>query len=155
MPIFRGENRPSRTEKTGRGADSAPAATFEMGSSVKNAYLFLGFVKENGDWYSFLRAVGYLLVFKETMIIGSGKIKGNCDADLVLYAVVGYYEKKFEKAVIVSSDGDLAVLVHFLKERGILRILLSPSDQCSYLLRKANVPLVYLNTQRNILEKTC
>lgn len=80
--------------------------------------------------------------------------KGNCDADLVLQVACDAYENKFEKAIIVSSDGDYASLVKFLKERDKLRIILSPhtKDLCSILLKRMNVPISYLNDQKSILQ---
>lgn len=86
---------------------------------------------------------------------GSGKPKGNCDADLVLQTVCDTYENKFDKAIIVLSDGDYASLVKFLKERGKLRIILSPhtKDFCSILLKRINSPIAYLNDQKSILQK--
>jgi len=70
----------------------------------------------------------------------------------VLKAVVDFYEKKFDEAVVVSSDGDYAELVDFLKSKGALMVVISPSNKCSYLLRKQNIPLLYLDTQREKME---
>ena len=39
-----------------------------------------------------------------------------------------------------------------LKEKLALRLLISPNNKCSYLLRKQNIPLLYLSTQRAKLE---
>lgn len=74
----------------------------------------------------------YVLVYKEVTYDERGKIKGNCDADLVLKSVVDFYEKRSENAIIVASDGDYAGLVKFLKEKNVLRTLLSPSNKCSF-----------------------
>ena len=46
-----------------------------------------------------------------------GKHKGNIDADLVLQAVVDCCEGRFDKAVIITSDGDFYSLVNFLYQR--------------------------------------
>ena len=119
--------------------------------NIVNAYLFIGFVAENKNLYTHLQEAGFILVYKEVTYDGTGAVKGNCDALLVLKAVSDFYEHHFEKAVIVSSDGDYAELVNFLKEREALRIVISPSNNCSYLLRKQNIPLLYLNTQRGKL----
>lgn len=119
---------------------------------VKNAYLFIGFISKNKNLYLKLQEVGYILVYKEITYDGMGKIKGNCDADLVLKTITDYYEKKFNNAVIVASDGDYAGLVSFLKERNVLQMVVSPSNKCSYLLRKLNIPLLYINTQKRKLE---
>lgn len=119
--------------------------------SVERAYIFLGLVHGNKDLYTFLQEAGFTLVFKETTYDGSGKVKGNCDADLVLKAIVDYYENEFNKVLIVSSDGDYAGLVNFFKGKEVLLSLVSPSNKCSFLLRKLNIPLVYLTSQRNKL----
>lgn len=119
---------------------------------VIRAYLFLGLVPKYKDLYTNLQEAGFTLVFKETTYDGEGRIKGNCDADLVLKAAIDYYEKKFDKAILVSSDGDYACLAKFFKDKNVLRSLVSPSNKCSFLLRKINIPILYLHTQRSILE---
>lgn len=121
--------------------------------NISNAYLFIGFVSKNKNLYTYLQEAGFILVYKEIMYDGNGLVKGNCDAALVLKATSDFYEKHFNKAVLVSSDGDYAELVDFLKKREAFKMLVSPSNKCSYLLRKQNIPLLYLDTQRGKLEK--
>jgi len=121
--------------------------------SIQTAYLFIGLIPKYKELYTYLQECGFTLVFKEVVYGGGGKAKGNCDADLVLKAVVDCYEKQFDKAVLVTSDGDYAGLVNFLKERSAFLSLVSPSNKCSFLLRKLNIHLVYLNTQRSKLDK--
>ena len=56
---------------------------------VERAYLFIGQVEGNESLYSDLQEMGYILVFKPaTQYMASGKltVKGNVDAELVLYA---------------------------------------------------------------------
>ncbi|MEK7652998.1 MAG: NYN domain-containing protein [Patescibacteria group bacterium] len=118
---------------------------------VERAYLFIGLVPKHKDIYTFLQEVGFTLVFKETTCDGDGKVKGNCDADLVLWAVRDTFENNFEKCIIVSSDGDYAGLVKFLLEKNKLRAVLSPNNKCSVLLKRINVPIAYLDNQKNIL----
>ena len=120
---------------------------------ITNAYIFIGLIPGKKDLYTSLQEMGYVLVYKEVTYDGTGRVKGNCDASLVLTTVSNYYEKKFSAAVIVSSDGDYAELIQFLKEKKALRALVSPSQKCSYLLRKQNIPLVYLQTQKSTLER--
>ena len=119
---------------------------------VSRAYLFLGLVPKYKNVYTSLQEAGFTLVFKETTYDNEGRVKGNCDADLVLKAAVDYYEKRFNKAILVSSDGDYACLAAFFKEKEVLRSLVSPSNKCSFLLRKINIPILYLDTQRRILK---
>src|SRR3990167_5333617 len=81
--------------------------------AVERAYLFIGLVPKHKEIYTFLQEAGLTLVFKETTYDGNGNVKGNCEADLVLWVVRDSYEHAFEKAIIVSSDGDYASLVKF------------------------------------------
>lgn len=121
---------------------------------VKNAYIFIGLIPKYKDLYKYLQECGFTLVFKEVIYDGNGKAKGNCDADLVLQATRDAYENKFGAAIIVSSDGDYAGLVKFLKERGKLRTILSPHTKnlCSILLKRTDAPIAYLNDQKSILQ---
>jgi uncharacterized LabA/DUF88 family protein len=118
----------------------------------QKVYLFIGFIEEKHSLYIQLERLGYTLIYKEVTYDGQGKAKGNCDADLVLKVVSDFYEKRFDSAVLVTSDGDFSGLVKFLRNRKVFRILLSPRETCSYLLRKLNIPIVYLATQREKLE---
>lgn len=122
---------------------------------VKRAYIFIGLVSKYKDLYTYLQEAGFTLIFKETIYDGEGNIKGNCDADLVLQATRDYYENKFQKAIIVSSDGDYASLVKFLKEGDRISTVLSPAnkEKCSILLKRTGVAIVYLNDKQHILEK--
>jgi uncharacterized LabA/DUF88 family protein len=119
--------------------------------SVSHAYIFIGFIPKHKDLYVRLQDAGFTLVFKEVTYDGSGEAKGNCDADLVLWAVRDAYEKFCDRAVLVSSDGDYASLVSFLDERSRLEAIVSPRSTCSILLKKLNVPIVYLETQKTNL----
>ena len=103
---------------------------------VETAYLFIGFVALNQDLYDNLQKAGFILKFKPTVPDADGKIKGNCDADLVLHAALTLEE--YGRAVIVSSDGDFYSLVQYLYEHDKLETVLSPNMQhCSSLLKRA------------------
>jgi uncharacterized LabA/DUF88 family protein len=104
--------------------------------AVETAYMFIGYMEENQDLYSSLQKSGYILVFKEILKNKDGFVKGNCDAELVLQAMIDY--EKYEKAVIVSGDGDFACLVRHLKKQGKLEKVLVPNgSRYSALLKKA------------------
>jgi len=62
-------------------------------------------------------------------------VKGNVDAELVLEAMVQY--EKYNKAVIVSGDGDFACLIKHLYKNNKLAIVLVPNwQQYSVLIKK-------------------
>jgi hypothetical protein len=53
---------------------------------IAKAFLFIGYVYENRDLYITLQKSGYILVFKPTLKLPNGRVKGNVDAELVLQA---------------------------------------------------------------------
>jgi hypothetical protein len=119
-----------------------------------HVFLFIGHLPSQQKLYRELLTHGFDLIYKEVVIDDKGKIKGNCDADLVLKCVSDFYENKFTSMVLISSDGDYAGLVKFMKERDHFHLLISPSNKCSFLLRKLNIPILYLITQKNKINKT-
>jgi len=118
---------------------------------VTKAYYFIGLVPEQKNLYLFLQEAGYVLVFKEISYDKEGNAKGNCDADLVLKSVIDAYENSCDKQVLITSDGDFSGLAKFLDEKGNLETILSPSiaSKCSILLKRTNLPIVYLKDVKN------
>jgi uncharacterized LabA/DUF88 family protein len=103
---------------------------------VDKAYYFIGYVPGNNDLYNSLQSYGYSLIFKPISMGKGGKTKGNCDAELVLQAMIDFAE--YQKAVLVTSDGDFACLVNYLKKMGKLECVLASSwGGCSHLLKSA------------------
>lgn len=119
---------------------------------VTKAYMFIGFVALNQSLYDNLQEAGFILKFKPTIPDSDGKIKGNIDADLVLGAVLELNE--YDRAVIVSSDGDFYSLVQFLYENNKLKIVLSPDiENCSSLLEQTSKEKIwFMNELRDKLE---
>ena len=102
---------------------------------VKKAYFFIGYLSENKKLYQKLREAGFVLVFKPTLKNVDGEVKGNCDAELVLQAMIDF--QQYKKAVIVSGDGDFYCLIKYLDSKNKFAKLLAPSHtSCSSLLRK-------------------
>ena len=60
-------------------------------------------------------------------------VKGNIDADLVLYAMKEL--PNYDKAVIVSGDGDFFGLIEYLAQQGKLLKVLTPNQRYSTLLK--------------------
>jgi uncharacterized LabA/DUF88 family protein len=94
---------------------------------VKKAYMFIGMVNTNQQLYSALQDFGYHLVFKPTLATKQGELKGNVDAEMVLYALTQI--NQYDQAVIVSGDGDFYTLVQYLKSQGKLKSLLVPNEK--------------------------
>jgi|SRR3989344_4643190 len=119
---------------------------------VSKAYMFIGFVALNQRLYDRLQEAGFILKFKPTIPDGEGKIKGNIDADLVLRSVIEMNE--YDKAIIVSNDGDFYSLVEYLYENKKLETVLSPNKNfCSNLLmHTAKERIQFMNELRGRLE---
>ncbi len=108
-------------------------------------YLFIGFIKEKIDFYLYLRECGFIIIFKPT-IPAAGIVKGNCDAELVLKATSDFYEKNFDKAILITGDGDFGCLVVFLAENSALYMVIAPNKyKCSSLLKDKNIEITFLN----------
>jgi len=118
---------------------------------VTEAFYFIGKVPGNEQLYSNLESYGYNLVFKPTLHIPGKGYKGNCDAELVLEAMKRLDE--YDKAVIVTSDGDFRCLVEHLLQIGKLERVLAPCRVgCSVLLRKtAGARIDYFDNLREKL----
>jgi uncharacterized LabA/DUF88 family protein len=119
---------------------------------VAKAYLFIGFVPTNKSLYENLARWDFELVFKPVTINGDDSIKGNIDADLVLRAVIEI--ENYDKAMIVSSDGDFYSLVKYLDEKEKLEaVLTSEKDSCSLFLQEAaKDKMIFLDEMRQKLE---
>ncbi|MBU3965633.1 NYN domain-containing protein [Patescibacteria group bacterium] len=104
---------------------------------VEKAYLFIGFVPGNQMLYTELQKAGYICIFKPTLEIkenGKIRVKGNVDAELVLHAMIEY--SNYQKAVIVSGDGDFYCLIEYLVKQNKLLKIIVPNIRFSSLLRK-------------------
>lgn len=102
---------------------------------IDKALLCIGYIKQNEKLYGQLKSYGYDLVFKPTVKDNQGKSKGNVDAELVLHSAAIEFPK-YDKAVIVSGDGDFYCLHQYLeKSHKLLRIIIPNSKSESSLLR--------------------
>lgn len=119
---------------------------------VTDAYMFIGHMPEHEDMYLQLHDAGYLIVLKPTFDMSKPQkvevekkedpekpedkkpVKGNVDAELVLWAVKEM--KNYQKAVIVSGDGDFYSLVEYLQAEKKLLHLLAPNSHYSSLYNK-------------------
>ena len=93
---------------------------------VERAYIFLGYDETKRFLYQKMEKSGFVAIFKETSISSDGGLKGNCDSDMVLRICMDFWN--FDKAVMISGDGDFYSTCEVLDSAGKLRIMLAPSD---------------------------
>ena len=119
---------------------------------ISKALLFIGYVEGNEDLYKSFQEAGFICIFKPTLKYKDGTTKGNCDAELVLHAMIEY--KNYAKAVIITGDGDFHCLVKYLIENQKLKAILIPNqNKFSALLKLKNFRpyLKYMNNLENKL----
>jgi len=119
--------------------------------NITNAFIFIGYIDTNQNLYTSLQKDGYILIFKPTLTLPDGKAKGNVDAELVLHTMVEYPD--YDKAFIVSGDGDFYCLVDYLKGKDkLLKLMIPNRNRYSSLLRKFSKEMVFMNDLRGKLE---
>lgn len=122
---------------------------------VMKTFLFIGYVAGNEALYTFLQKSGYIVIFKPTLEYkkeGESYTKGNVDAELVLHTMIEY--QNYDKAIIVSGDGDFHCLIEYLeKQRKLLHILIPNPKRYSALLRKFRKYFIYVDGLRKKVGK--
>jgi uncharacterized LabA/DUF88 family protein len=121
--------------------------------NVKKAYLFIGYIEKNASLYQKLQEFGYVLIFKPVLSIRKENrviYKGNVDAELVLHTMI--QKENFDKAIIVSGDGDFYCLIEYLYKEDFLCKVVTPNDKFSSLLREFGGYIVDITLLRDKLE---
>ncbi|KKQ60047.1 MAG: hypothetical protein US80_C0003G0040 [Candidatus Daviesbacteria bacterium GW2011_GWA2_38_17] len=113
---------------------------------VQKAFLFIGYIPKNQSLYDSLNKAGYKIIFKPTVKgkkKGLGKTKGNVDAELVLHSMIEF--PNYNKAIIISGDGDFYCLAEYLDKKNKLAKIIVPNDKYSSLLRRFAKYIVSVN----------
>ncbi len=120
---------------------------------VQKAFLFIGYVPGNESLYTFLQKSGYIIIFKPTLEFkkqGKRITKGNIDAELVLHTMIEY--PHYDKAIIISGDGDFHCLIEYLdKKQKLFHILIPHPQKYSALLRRFRKYFIYIQELENKL----
>ena len=121
--------------------------------NVEKALVFYGYVKEHEKMYDYLRRAGFEVVLQDATTLPSGNIKGNVDVNLTIHALMNI--AKYQKAVLISADGDFQPLVLLLNKQAKHTLVISPAPKAdtSRLLRSAAAGnFVYME---DIRDKIC
>ncbi|MEK7615603.1 MAG: NYN domain-containing protein [Patescibacteria group bacterium] len=118
---------------------------------VSKAYLFIGYVEGNQWLYTSLQDAGFICIFKPTLQYKDGTTKGNCDAELVLHAMIEY--PIYNQAVIVTGDGDFYCLVEHLIGQKKLKAILIPNRFKFSALLKLSLVRPFLRYMNDLKEK--
>ena len=124
--------------------------------NIDQAFMFIGLVSNNQQLYTELQKAGFVLVFKPTVQYfqdGKQTVKGNVDAELVLHAAAIQFNN-YDKAIIISNDGDFACLVEYLVDNDKLLHVLTPNSKYSKLLKPFSSHIIDLSKLRASIEYT-
>ena len=120
---------------------------------VETAFVFIGYVPGNEGLYAYLQRAGFVVIHKPTLEVRRGRdviIKGNVDAELVLHTMIEW--NNYDRAVIVSGDGDFHCLIeHLIKHHRLLKLIIPNPRKYSALLRVFHQHIVYMHTLRQKL----
>ena len=122
---------------------------------VSEAFMFIGYVPTNQSLYTKLQKAGFVLVYKTAVTYshkGKTIVKGNVDAELVLYSAAIEYPN-YDKAIIVTNDGDFLCLVQYLDTHDKLLKIIAPNKKYSTLFRPYRNQILTLDLFKNSLEK--
>ncbi|CAN5147451.1 hypothetical protein BH11PAT3_BH11PAT3_2540 [soil metagenome] len=116
---------------------------------VSKAFLFLGYIEGNNKLYAKLQEAGFICIWKPVLTYKDGTVKGNVDAELVLHTMIQL--PNFNKAVVVTGDGDFYCLIQHLLELNKLQTVLVPDHhKYSALLKKfAKKNIAFMNDLKN------
>jgi uncharacterized LabA/DUF88 family protein len=129
--------------------------------NVTKAYMFIGHVPEFEDLYIQMHDSGYLVVLKPTLETNKKvseekeqgetqkAVKGNIDAELVLYAMKEL--SNYQKAIIISGDGDFYCLAEYLANKNRLLHIMTPNWQYSSLLKPFDNYIIRIDQLRHQL----
>ena len=121
---------------------------------ITKAFLCIGYVKGNEGLYKYLQESGYICIFKPTLELPDGEVKGNVDAELVLHTMI--HLKDFDKALIVTGDGDFHCLIeHLLQREKLLGLMVPNHKKYSALLKRKDFRSYtrFVSDARNKVEK--
>lgn len=127
--------------------------------NVKEAFMFIGYMPENEDLYTQMHDAGYLVALKPTLDMFANPedakkedkppTKGNVDTELVMYVMKEM--DNYDKAIIVSGDGDFYSLIEYLRDKNKLLHIMTPNWKYSTLLKPFESYIIRLDTMKHKL----
>ena len=112
---------------------------------VERAFLFIGYIEGNNRAVYRPSGARFICIFKPVLTYKDGTVKGNVDAELVLHTMIRF--KAFDKAIIVTGDGDFYCLIQYLLEKDKLQTVLVPNrlKYSALLKRFAGKHIAFMN----------
>lgn len=123
---------------------------------ISQAYYFIGYLNEkHTDMYKAIREAGFSVIYKEHHQNAKSEKKGNVDTDIVFETMKGLLESEFNKAVLISGDGDYKKMVYYLVGKYKFKKILFPNKKYASSLYKplGSEYFDYLENLRKYIDK--
>ena len=122
--------------------------------NVVEAYMFIGYMQEHEAMYKQMYNFGFNVILKPTVGMFTKEedrsfTKGNVDVELVLQVMLEW--PNYDRAIVISGDGDFYSLIdHLVKEKKLLKLMV-PTKRYSSLLTSFDPWIVRLDELRKEL----
>ncbi|OGH64095.1 MAG: hypothetical protein A2821_02275 [Candidatus Magasanikbacteria bacterium RIFCSPHIGHO2_01_FULL_41_23] len=112
---------------------------------ITKVFMFMGYLPSEQALYTFLRQSGFTLIFKHVSKLLDGSVKGNCDGEMILQAMIEY--PNYHQALLITGDGDFVCLIKYLqKQNKLLQVIAPTLENCSKFIREvAGKKLLFFN----------
>ena len=115
---------------------------------IKRAFIFIGERKKHKEIYDDFESAGFEVIFKKVIERGD-ETKGNVDIDIAIWTV--HYIDNYDKAILITGDGDFYSLADYLCERDKLFCVAAP-DKFAYSALFRKFKRVYVSEWKNKIE---
>lgn len=118
-------------------------------------YYAVGYISKHQDLYEYLHSIWYTLLYKKTLILPDGTIKGNVDIDIAIQSMLDLCRNWLEKAYLITNDGDYNTLVQTFMDEWVLWWLIAPCEKTtSKLLKEMRCIILDLQDVKSKIQKT-
>jgi uncharacterized LabA/DUF88 family protein len=115
--------------------------------NIERAFIFIGKIKKYQSIYDIFRKAGFEIIFREIVVNKNiGEIKGNVDAEMIMWTMHYLYDvqEHFDKAILITGDGDFACLAQYLDEKNKLLFIGIPNkNRYSSLLKTFSIKKMF------------
>jgi uncharacterized LabA/DUF88 family protein len=118
---------------------------------IEEAYYFIWY--EEQIWlYTGLQKAWFIVVFNRKWETLKSNKKWNVDVNLAFHMMRFFIEEEFDKAILISGDGDYEpVIDYFIEKWKFLKVLAPNMQYCSSLYKKgSNFPQQYINSLQDL-----
>lgn len=103
---------------------------------VNVVYYAVWYVKQYDYFYKRLKSIGYTLLFKDTITLPNGEIKGNVDIDIAIKSILDLRRESLQEAYLITNDGDYNSLMKVLIQEWVFAGLIVPDRRSASRLIK-------------------